>query len=301
MAKAFQYEEHLKAKPPGNQSDTGTDLAIIGPTFSGSAASLHRAIEHEVSKNGEQNVTVRGATSTPFAASQLDNRALPDTSPQPPRTEHSIGRSGNTRVQYQSFFGNSTYDEKCLISLIEDSRVDDTRIAVLSEDGTTLGQQLSLDVGEHSSTIGIRFPRGISRLRNAHNDTQGIEITGEASTPPSPYLHLSLKGANAFDDVPDFDSDTTPLSQEAQLMSIQRELRRDRTEYILIGGTSILDKLFLAQNLHRAVPDARLLFDDSDLLLERDIEDQPYVGSIAVGPYPLLRGVLQSCHFFHCC
>ena len=58
--------------------------------------------------------------------------------------------------------------------------------------------------------------------------------------------------------------------------------------YIVISATNVLDQLFLAQFLHRACPDARLLFYSGDLLFEREIDNVPFVGTLTFTPYPLI-------------
>ena len=116
-------------------------------------------------------------------------------------------------------------------------------------------------------------------------------MRAEATTPDpsaSPYLRLSLKDANSFDSVPQLSRENTPLSQEAQLMTIARQLQRSGSEYIVISATNVLDQLFLAQFLHRACPDARLLFYSGDLLFEREIDNVPFVGTLTFTPYPLI-------------
>src|SRR3954447_23279322 len=81
----------------------------------------------------------------------------------------------------------------------------------------------------------------------------------------------------------------TPLSQEAQLMTIQRQLQRYHTKYILIWGSSnVLDQFFLAQYFHRALPDARIIFNAGDLLIEREVDNTPFVGTLTVNPYQLI-------------
>ena len=115
-------------------------------------------------------------------------------------------------------------------------------------------------------------------------------MTAEATAPDpstSPYLRLSLKDANSFDSVPQLSRQSIPLSQEAQLITVAHQLQRNGSEYIVISATNVLDQLFLAQFLHRACPDARLVAYGSDLLIEREIDNVPFVGTLTFTPYPL--------------
>jgi hypothetical protein len=97
-----------------------------------------------------------------------------------------------------------------------------------------------------------------------------------------------LKDPGTNDSPPQFSPDQTPLSQEAQLMSISRLLQRSRVEFIVINASNVLDRLFLAQFLHRACPEARLVFIAGDLLFSREIENVPYIGTITFSAYSLM-------------
>ncbi|WP_172838190.1 hypothetical protein [Terriglobus roseus] len=106
---------------------------------------------------------------------------------------------------------------------------------------------------------------------------------------------MSLKGDAADDTVERFSKTQTPLSIEAQLMAIANQLRSARTQFVLISASNILDDLFLAEFLHRACPDARLVMSSGgDLLFEREGENASYVGSISISPY--LLSSLDSAH-----
>jgi hypothetical protein len=88
--------------------------------------------------------------------------------------------------------------------------------------------------------------------------------------------------------VPQFSSEDTPLSQEAQLMAIGRQLQRNHTEFIVINASNVLDQIFLAQFLRRACPDARLVLPGGDLLYEREAQNTPFIGAVSFSPYGLM-------------
>jgi hypothetical protein len=340
LRNAFQYEQEL-ATIPGVQvndsmkSNPGLDdaLAIIGPTNSGSAASLRAAIEalgathpslldndqvsvgiqenrlgpsvkgsvktdsKPVSRSGKRDIDIAGATQTQLAGDLLSAPSA---------------QTGESHVKYYSFSENWKFEEKDLLVSLACSGYRLNRIAELSEDGTVYGSQgfqltvsknkvsqlidfakaacpannLTIDNLEETPLV-LRFPRNISLLRNAH---PGIDQQdGGGKSTPTPFLHLSLKDFGTNDSVPQFSSDQMPLSQEAQLMSIGRLLERSRVQFILVQASNPLDSLFMTQFLHRACPEARIVFIGGDLLFGRETENVPYIGTVTFSSYNLLN------------
>jgi hypothetical protein len=284
LRNALHYEaillNHYNAKL--SMSDDATQLAVIGPGSSGSAASLREGIVNATFEEGDgsrdkfrevTHVIAAGTTSTPIAAEELNSSTA--------------ARS----MTYYSFGENTGFEEKRLLDAFLDSHSDLRHTAILSEDNTVFGEVTSPRKGDvprpdQDQPIYIRFPREISLLRNAQGEQTGKSTSSTGV--PTPYLNLSLKDSSADDTVPQFSVTQTPLSQEAQLMAIAHHLQRARIEYILITASNILDELFLAQFLHRACPDARIVFyNGGDLLVERDIDNARYIGSITISPYDL--------------
>jgi hypothetical protein len=287
MERAFKYQAELKnlASEFASSVDDPEEIDMIGPIFSGSAVSLRRAIDKNVKK---QPAMVSGITATPIAADLLSKDMVEPGDHANACQNSQISYPPHDGILYRSFADNFVYEDRCIVKLIEDSGVSSIKVAKLVEDGTTLGWVERQNDPQDSTgpPVVIRFPREISLLRNAHNEQPAP--ASEQDSAPSPYLRFSLKGSNASDSVPHLDRQMTPVSQEAQLMAIQRQLERYRAEYIIISATNVLDELFLAQFLHRAIPDARLVFEGGDLLFEREIDDVPFIGSITVSPYNLI-------------
>jgi hypothetical protein len=294
---ALRYEGQLQKLATPNASSgikvelsTAKDksLAIIGPNTSGGAASLLAGIQHAIAerKNGNADypdfdrVVIAGETLTSKANSLLN----------PP------GGVLGVTIDYTSFAGDVEFVKNTLLQSIHDSGHDTSRVALLIEGGTAFGALESLSANKlfspkdpknsYPPPLVIQFPHGISLLRNAHTEDQGQ--SGVPTTAPSPYLHLSLQDSNVDDSVTHF-SQQTPLSQEAQLIGIARQLKRNHIEFISISASNVLDEFFLAKFLHRAVPDARLVSTGGgDLLYEHDTDDVPFVGTLSLGPYSLI-------------
>lgn len=237
-------------------------------------------------------------------------------------------------ICYISFGHNSTFESDKFLRSVECSGHNTGRVAFLVEDGTVFGESKSTkyhesktqpaeaaprrgspakkeSISEEDSCeedklststtykppqppITIRFPRGISLLRNAHKEEQS-QHASDPNTAPSPYLHLSLQDSSVEDTVSHFSTEHTPLSQEAQLMEIARQLGRYRAQFIGIFATDVLDKIFLAQFLHRALPDARLVsMGGGDLLFEHGTDNVPFIGALTITPYSLVAPVSSS-------
>lgn len=314
LRNALEYEGEIKRegdiKPKGNTEGTSSfdvdysmkakdgnpGVAIIGPLHSGSAASLRAAIDAmgATFATAQDSVQIAGITQTSLASELLS--------------------APSGRISYISFGDNWIYEERDLLSSLVCSGYRLDRIAELSEDGTVYGHQAaaegvqdpsdvpSTDVkkvakstcpasqraieGGSFGPLVLRFPRNISLLRNAYPG--GEQENGTGKTTPTPFLHLSLKDPGTNDSLPQFSPDQTPLSQEAQLMSISRLLSRARVQFILIQATNILDELYLARFLHRACPEARIVFIGGDLLFARETENVPYIGTVTFSSYSLL-------------
>jgi hypothetical protein len=289
LQNAFRYEQMLigdhtsrsrTGPQPGEANQSTTKLNVIGPFFSGSAASLHQGIEAAVRMFGDEtSVSISGITSTTVAAQELDHP--------------------KNKQFYRSFGENANFEQESFLRALAEAGYDMRRVAVLSEAGTVFGEYTSHSKEAVQAYLGsrvredesiseiqsLRFPRELSLLRNAQPSQSS---PSGASTTPTPYLNFSLKDYSSDDTVPRFSTSQSPLSQEAQLMAIAHQLQRERIQFILISASNILDDIFLTQFLHRACPDSRIvLFGGEDLLFERDGENQAYIGSISVEPYLL--------------
>jgi hypothetical protein len=301
LQNAFQYEKTLRdchqatlsvrpwrSSGPGAQASQDDaskckphdvpegQLSIIGPFFSGSAASLHEGIEAAKRQLNPLTISISGITGTDVASRELDPQL-----------------DSHREPIYRSFGENARFEQERFLLSLAATGYDLSRVAILSEAGTVFGDAAKFsstihsdaDLNKKGTILYLRFPRELSLLRNAQS---GESSKSDSATPPTPYLNLSLKDYSADDTVPRFSTVQSPLSIEAQLMAIAHQLQRARTQFILFSASNILDDIFLSQFLHRACPDARLVvFSGGDLLFERDVDNTPYIGSISISPYLL--------------
>jgi hypothetical protein len=194
MQKALRYRHDL-AQLTGYHED---HLSVIGPNFSGSAASLHRVISYEEKTNDDERIVVRGTTSTTYASEVLNG------SPQHPDSL-TCGETGRTvvtasgvlqpapseKVNYQSFNANGIYDADQLNCMLTESGVKPERIALLEEDVTTAGQKAV--EATPRQWISVRFPRDIYLLRNAYSERLRAAHVDDTS-PPSPTCIFRSRG-----------------------------------------------------------------------------------------------------------
>ncbi|MEG9436484.1 hypothetical protein JAO29_09950 [Edaphobacter sp. HDX4] len=295
---ALAYEKALRANYGASLSmeKSGDTIAVIGPHFSGSATSLRQALLSAL--HLQPQADLKPGTNVPSPVPHTTRAIAAGTSStEVSARELNTGSDNINPITYISFGEDTRFEERQLTKPIFRSNA----TAILVEDDSTFGAATVF--AKRSMLLSpeyIRFPRDISLLRNAQGD-QGS--SPQPATPvPSPYLNLSLKDPGVDDTIPKFSTVQTALSQEAQLMAIERRLQKEHIRYILISASNTLDEIFLAKELHRACPNATITFyGGGDLLVERDVDNAPYIGSITVTPYSLLpfdTSTLPSQRFF---
>ena len=287
LQRAFKYEAELKASLQGSfhtgkMQDSGERIAIIGPNSSASAVPLVAAIS-TLPSNGQwkpREVEIAGDTGTSAAVAQFRN------TPTLPVHYHSFGYDGDySREAFENSLCQSGYSLNRMALLVEAnsfySSAVSSSVAKYEQEREHESERYNRACG---SPLTIKFPREISLLRNTEGDSAAFTVAPPAAA-VSPYLRFSVKDRSIQDGIPLFSRESSPLSQEAQLMMISRELQRSRVQFVAIGATNPLDTIFLAQFLHRAVPEATLVFWNADLLTVRDMDSVPFVGSLSVSPY----------------
>lgn len=268
LNRAFRYERALQNLPGLSvrfSMKQAGEVDIIGSEASGSAASMREAIAHALpTGTREADVHIAGGTSTDLATA--------------------IYSSGDEHPDYVSFGDNSHYE---VDRFLKRSAVSHS-MAFLIEDGTAYASALTeyaAPTDFYSIKI-LRYPLGISTLRNAQLDEHG---TTQPESVPTPFLPFSWRDTAPQDSVPHFPTRQLPLSQQAQLDEISHQLNRNRIELVVIQGSNVLDEIFLANFLHRTVPDARLVsVGGGDLLEEHEVSNLPLIGSITIAPYTLI-------------
>jgi len=298
MQAALQEERELGLQAPDNPDCTlrqavrysirnERSLAIIGPKSSGSAASLAAAVTSQVLPLCVNQIDITGWTSTEAAAYRL------------------ISRTKEVKVNYLSFGENTAFEIQRFVHTLGAAHYDIRRTAFLAEEGTVFGANSfrSLDpdptsVGRNSSKslnsgpIFLGYPREISLLRNAQKDDGG---EAKNASLPSPYLPFSLKDSSKDDSIGHFSTEQTPLSQEARLLAIARDLKNRRAQFIVLMASNFLDEAFLSEFFRRNCPDARIVLLGGGDMVQEDASSHPsFVGDVALTPYNLFAPARDS-------
>ncbi|CAN5459389.1 hypothetical protein BH10ACI4_BH10ACI4_04840 [soil metagenome] len=299
------------------KSDTSEEhLSIIGPIYSGSAASLRVGIERSLTCRSPKDhdhykVSIAGATSTDLAKKILNE-------PMESSTRNPI------TPQYLSLGEDGSFEEEKLGDLIRTSTSNlawasrgSGQMAIFAEEGTAYGASRSVDnahsaedpntgnlassqnkarkryQGPGIAPLLFLFPRGISVLRNtSSSDKPSAADSTDAAL--NPYLPLSLKDSSADDAVVHFGAENSAVSLESEMIAITRQLQRARVRYVEITASNMLDSMYLARFIHRACPDATLVFQGGDLLFEHGTDNGPYIGSLNVSAYSLKESMSLS-------
>jgi hypothetical protein len=130
----------------------------------------------------------------------------------------------------------------------------------------------------------LYFPREISQLRAAYQDSSA-PLNSDKNLPLQGLPHnFGITGADD-DTVASFSQKQTPLSQEAVLLSIVAELRKHAIEFVVLRATDPLDLLFLSHYLRTAYPQGRIVTINADVLFPREVEDTSLHGILALSTY----------------
>jgi hypothetical protein len=243
-------------------------IPVMGPSFSGSFASLEKVMQHDPKIKDRLRV-ISGTSGSPNAW----KKAFDEKS--------------------ESLYSTTVNNLDTQFDMLSEHIIRDwkkgSRLALLTETETGLGFYTTPKLPFRDGPLIFRYPFEISLLRNAYGDEVLKTVVGAQ---PQPVSFRNLLGFRLFDVGPGTDStpvlakNQTPLSQEAVLGEIARSLERERVTLAGILATDVFDALFIARYLRDACPDVRLFTFDSDLLYERAAEDYPFDGTLALTTYP---------------
>jgi hypothetical protein len=276
-------------------------IAVAGPVFSGSVHSFMRTLnEIGIRRRVQFNIQSGSITST-GAVDDLGH--------------HCENNSQSCKTAETTLWDD--YTRECgLFDFLQPQARSSRRLAFITETGTFFGSPVQKPDSEDESApnicgvpandsawiervahkrkdrvIQLQFPRGISHLREAYEENEGIwgQTGNQAAGVPEQFLPLNLKESPTLggDKPPIFATAQTPLSQEMELTSLSRDLRDENVKYAVIQATDPLDIMFLIRYLKRANPSKQLVVLEPDLLFLRALGDFAPRGLLAMSSYPL--------------
>ncbi|GAC1639883.1 MAG: hypothetical protein NVS9B14_21210 [Candidatus Acidiferrum sp.] len=296
----------IRSAGPTQSSPQKSPLLILGPSFSGSLASLR----FELAKSPDDFAFIYSGSVTGSSAQEF---------------AHALPLMG----QFASFFENDSYVLAQFIEFAYSRGYKPEELAVVSEDETVYGDMTAdgsrkeksgssqnstsnakcssqqspqscsfigdepLTPLQYRDVLHLHFPREISQFRAAY---QHQASSAEQPKPTLPLggvstlpLDLGQTGSNDDTIAPYAPSQST-LSQEAVMLGIVSSLHKHHSKFVILFATDPLDELFLARYLRESYPQGRIVVTTPDLLSARE-EDAFLHGIIGLNSYPLLPGL----------
>jgi hypothetical protein len=256
-------------------------ISVLGPNFSGSFSSLTKLIENDPRRSFTYDIQSGSVSNSAYAKSLLE-----DMERQCRKVEfHGASLPSKwIRNMFESqVLPDLGYGRERAAELVEDE-------SGFSYGVTNPSAQPSYENAKNpseESIITYRYPRDIAQLRNAYSDIAFANGAKPAEIPTSP-LEFSLKDAQSGEDsFPIFSRTHTPVSQNAVLEQIVRELGRKKIRIVRLDATNVFDTIFLAKVLKKFCPDIRVVVSGADLLFVQEATDSGLAGLLAISTYPV--------------
>ncbi len=280
-----------------NRKDSDRTLRILGPTFSGSAPSVVRALVDLQSKNSLftsallYTGTMRGCSSYKWLRDELGTLHTPP-------------------VRIADFDQNDLIQIDHYFQFLSDRGHEPSEVAILSEDETAYGglpvstrnvanevtkpdtaQPVCEPSYEANRPLYLYYPRDISAVRSAYQE-QSIFTPATAETAGTAHVVLQPQVSESAhidtDTIPSFSGVNSALAQEAELYGMIDSLKAHGIRFVILRSTSTLDYLFLTRFLHRAYPEAFIVTMGPDILFGREIDTTEFRGTATLSAFPLL-------------
>ncbi len=284
----------LRRQLPAERCRNCTQVNLLGPAFSGGAASLEQLLEHPLVAN------------LPFTI--LSGRAT-DNAIQGLLEGH--GRKNRQVSFHATMIPDDALQTEFFCYLTETMGADDHDIAVLSESSTVFGQAAArtsgMEAAAHSvklhKSVRCRFPHAprltipvplhVARVNAAwaehHMSTRKGGDPHDSDTPkrldralPKPMVESSER----TDIIPTL-SASTVISTDRSLATLLTTIAAEKIRYLGLIFTDEQDTLFLAEEIRKFCPDV-VLFTFENRILYTHPDVRPILkGMLSVSTYPL--------------
>jgi len=261
----------------------GSDVKILGPTFSGSVPSLVRAFVNTTKhlrrlEGRPQPATISMITGS--ASNDSNRRKLEDAS-----------ESAKIRIQFRSTMHSNPAIAAGLNQFLSDQWIlEEPRRGYLSEATTAYGSELAAADPDRAPPVTIRYPLYVSRLRS--DASRGSVSRRDSAIALLPSLRpLSFEDVVVpTDQLPLQTPPTSASAAELVLASQLEALRREKVRLVTVDATDVRDKLFLMKELRYHAPNVFLTTNDTDLFHVHPDQSEWLNGIVVASTYPLDSG-----------
>lgn len=277
------------------------ELSILGPNFSGSAATLRALVDRVLSADDTTLRTVRiiSGSATSFNNLQI----LTDTARTiVPCREVKCPPDTVSRIRFAATVNPDIALDEALRKVIASLDIAPFQVAVLAESGTAYGAATLTTSGDTAqkasglknspspgSYLTVPFPLNIASLRSEFERSPSAAGTadGVPRLSESPRSRLSLEEASRSRETPALTSNLSVASLDVVLEGILRTLNEHDTRVVVIKATDVRDKLFLARELRRWVRDVVIIVYEGHMLLRRPEYADALRGALVLSSYPM--------------
>jgi hypothetical protein len=291
-------------------------IAILGPTFSGSARSLSLALREWWARNrvGERNLQgrvpserdgqCREGSKTCLADAESPIRIVSGTATSLNVTELQAVGDTLDGVGVVSFSTTVLPDKLALDTFVNEYLVGEHNvrlrdIALLVEANSAYGQSVRA-LGRHEdrthdgsrdAILTLPFPMHIAEARSAVEKTRaGQQMEGAALRVVRPDLSVALDdGRQPRDLLPQMHPGMAGPAAEFALANLLATISRREIKYVGLIASDTRDKLFLAKQVRKYCPDVRLFTFESDLLYAHPDHREALSGMLVATTYPLFN------------
>lgn len=300
LLRALQFLEDFGAAPDASGS---LDVAIVGPTYSGTAYSLRRTLDEwqrgaHGKKLGDVHI-VTGSATNESVREILESKTAPTIRFQ----TVTIPDSHRARAFYDFLVKDLDVDCRAMKKRTGETVFRLERVALLHEGITQYGQFEPIGRGEfigrceaygadgaakpeYVPQVAVSFPPNLSALRTARAASIEVETSESLGGLPEPGLHATLRSERFARDIePNLSFDTTIASDRA-LANVLGILAREQVRYVGILATNDKDVVFLAHQIRSTYPDVRLFTFSSEISYTHPDYALDLDGMLVASPYP---------------
>jgi hypothetical protein len=273
------------------------ELAVLGPTFSGSASSLRHALtawSRESSSARRVRIVSGSATADLMKTlggdeAWLGTRPVTFAATTPPESEVICRYLGF--LHYRLGVGRSR--DFWWSKGDRDAPQPLSEVALLHESGTEFGAALQPSGAKSCrlrAGVDITFPVHVARLRDAYEAMDRSEDARLAPDSPGrrTTLDVSLREKAPPGDVDEEPFEKTTYAEDIAVSRVLTAISRGSVRHVAIQASDVADAIFLARKLRDVAPDVRVAFFTNDVLLLHPAFRRDLLGSIVVSAYPFL-------------